>query len=146
MDIRLLAVSVNLTLAMVLNLFLLILSTVKYHIHTAILFTWTDYKTIFLPIVSHTRYPYFTRQIVFVDHLCLRHCSPTVTLQPSSVRGVGSAPPTHVQRIQPSTQLPRGQSCQPSVASSSIWEDLRTQSGSLALDDSPSLRASVVYL
>lgn len=23
-----------------------------YHIHTAILFTWTDYKTIFLPIVS----------------------------------------------------------------------------------------------
>ncbi|KAI9444016.1 UbiA prenyltransferase family [Lactarius indigo] len=35
---------------MVVNIFLLIFSAVKYHIHTAILFTWTDYKTIFLPI------------------------------------------------------------------------------------------------
>jgi hypothetical protein len=83
--------------------------------------------------------------LFFVDRLRLRNGSHTVVLQPSSVRGVGSAPPAYVQRIQPSTQLPRGQN-QPSVASSSVWEDLRTQSGSLALDDSPSLRAPVVYL
>ncbi|KAN0134225.1 UbiA prenyltransferase family [Lactarius tabidus] len=35
---------------MVVNIFRLIFSMVKYHIHTAVLFTWTDYKTIFLPI------------------------------------------------------------------------------------------------
>lgn len=60
MDIRLWAVSVSLTLAMVLNIFLLIFSTVKYHIYTAILFTWTDYKTIFFPIVRPTRSPVLT--------------------------------------------------------------------------------------
>ena len=60
MNFRLWAVSVNLTLAMVVNIFLLIFSMVKYHIHTAILFTWTDYKTIFLPIVSTTRLPILT--------------------------------------------------------------------------------------
>src|SRR5882762_4231434 len=54
MNIRLWAVSVNLTLTMVVNIFLLIFSAVRYHIHTAILFTWTDYKTIFLPVVSPT--------------------------------------------------------------------------------------------
>ena len=65
MDIRLWAVSVNLTLAMVLNIFLLIFSAVKYHIHTAILFMWTDYKTIFLPIVSPTHSPVLIRQWFF---------------------------------------------------------------------------------
>ncbi|KAI0058427.1 hypothetical protein BV25DRAFT_1830078 [Artomyces pyxidatus] len=29
-----------------------LLSAVKYHLHTAVLFTWTDYKTIFLPITA----------------------------------------------------------------------------------------------
>jgi hypothetical protein len=65
MDIRLWAVSVNLTLAMVLNIFILIFSAVKYHIYTAILFMWTDYKTIFLPIVSPICSSVLTRQWFF---------------------------------------------------------------------------------
>ena len=110
MNFRLWAVSVNLTLAMVVNIFLLIFSMVKYHIHTAILFTWTDYKTIFLPIVSTTRSPILVDRVVLilVDRLRLRHSSPTVILQPSSVWGVDLVPPAHVQRIQSSTQLSRG--------------------------------------
>ncbi|KAN0134222.1 Digeranylgeranylglyceryl phosphate synthase [Lactarius tabidus] len=35
---------------MVVNIFQLIFSALKYHIHTAILFTWTDFKTMVLPI------------------------------------------------------------------------------------------------
>ena len=149
MNFRLWAVSVNLTLAMVVNIFLLIFSAIKYHIHTAILFTWTDYKTIFLPIVRPAPSPIVTlpdrMSLLPVDCLCLRHCSLEVVLQPSSVRCVDLVPPAYVQRIQSSTQLSRGQK-QPSLASSSVWEDLRTESSSLALDNDPSLRTAVVLL
>ena len=41
-----------LTSIMVVGFILRLLSAVKYHLYTAILFTWTDYKTIFFPIVS----------------------------------------------------------------------------------------------
>jgi hypothetical protein len=94
---------------MVVNIFLLIFSAVKYHMHTAILFTWTDYKTMFLPIVRPTCSPVLTlpdRIVLFlVDHLRLRNCSPTVILQSSSVHCVDLVPPAYVQRIQSSTQL-----------------------------------------
>jgi hypothetical protein len=149
MNFRLWAVSVNLTLAMVVNMFRLVFSAVKYHIHTAILFTWTDYKTIFLPIVRPARSPVLTladrMMLSPADRLRLLNCSPAVVLQLSSVRGVDLVPPAYVQRIQSSTQLSRGQ-VQPSLASSSFWEDLRTQSGSIALDDGASLRAVVLLL
>jgi len=46
------SVSVHLTFSSVEDFLLKSFSAVKYHLHTAILFTWTDYKTIFLPIVS----------------------------------------------------------------------------------------------
>lgn len=148
MNFRLWAVSVNLTLAMVVNIFLLIFSAIKYHIHTAILFTWTDYKTIFLPIVCPAP-PVFILPdrlaLLLVDCLCLRHCSLEVILQPSSVRCVDLVPPAYVQRFQSSTQLSRGQK-QPSLASSSVWEDIRNESSSLALDNRPSLRTAVVLL
>ncbi|KAI9459388.1 UbiA prenyltransferase family [Russula earlei] len=35
---------------MVVHFILRLLSAVRYHLHTAVLFTWTDYKTIFFPI------------------------------------------------------------------------------------------------
>ena len=38
------------------DLIMRLLSAVLYHLYTAILFTWTDYKTIFFPIVSSSRY------------------------------------------------------------------------------------------
>lgn len=79
-----------------------------------------------------------------LDGLRLRNCSLTVFLQPSSMWGVDLVPPAHVQRIQPSTELPRGQS-QPPVASSRVWEDLRTQSSSFALDDGSSLHTPLIY-
>ena len=46
------SVSVNLTFAQAEDFLRQFFSAVSYHLHTAILFTWTDYKTIFLPIVS----------------------------------------------------------------------------------------------
>jgi hypothetical protein len=46
------SVPVNLTFSRAEAFLLKLFSIVKYHLHTAILFTWTDYKTIFLPIVS----------------------------------------------------------------------------------------------
>jgi len=46
------SVPVNLTFSRAEEFLLRLFSVVKYHLHTAILFTWTDYKTIFLPIVS----------------------------------------------------------------------------------------------
>ncbi|KAH9958196.1 UbiA prenyltransferase family-domain-containing protein [Russula dissimulans] len=41
---------VTLTLFMVVHFILRLLSAVRYHLYTAMLFTWTDYKTIFFPI------------------------------------------------------------------------------------------------
>lgn len=46
------SVPVNLTFSRAEDFLLNFFSAVMYHLHTAILFTWTDYKTIFLPIVS----------------------------------------------------------------------------------------------
>ena len=46
------SISVALTFCRAEDLLLEFFSAVKYHLHTAVLFTWTDYKTIFLPIVS----------------------------------------------------------------------------------------------
>ena len=46
------SVSVNLTFSQAEDFLRQFFSAVMYHLHTAILFTWTDYKTIFLPIVS----------------------------------------------------------------------------------------------
>jgi hypothetical protein len=83
--------------------------------------------------------------LFFVDRLRMLNCSPAVILQLYSVRCVDLVPPAYVQRIQSSTQLSRGQ-VQPSLASSSVWEDLRTQSSSLALDNGASLRAAVLLL
>ena len=40
-----------LTSIMVVDCLLRLISAVQYHLYTALLFTWTDYKTIFLPIV-----------------------------------------------------------------------------------------------
>jgi hypothetical protein len=36
---------------MVVDFILRLISAVQYHLYTALLFTWTDYKTIFFPIV-----------------------------------------------------------------------------------------------
>ena len=46
------SVSVNLTFSQAEDLLRQFFAAAMYHLHTAILFTWTDYKTIFLPIVS----------------------------------------------------------------------------------------------
>jgi len=46
------SIPVNLTFSRAEQFLLKLFAIVKYHLHTAILFTWTDYKTIFLPIVS----------------------------------------------------------------------------------------------
>ncbi len=46
------SVPVNLTFSRAENFIFDFFSAVMYHLHTAILFTWTDYKTVFLPIVS----------------------------------------------------------------------------------------------
>ena len=46
------SISVTLTFSRAEDFLLNFFSAVMYHLHTAILFTWTDYKTIFLPIVS----------------------------------------------------------------------------------------------
>ena len=46
------SISVTLTFCRAEDLLLEFFSAVMYHLHTAVLFTWTDYKTIFLPIVS----------------------------------------------------------------------------------------------
>lgn len=54
------SVPVNLTFSRVEQFLLKLFSIVKYHLHTAILFTWTDYKTIFLPIVSSPIRPPFS--------------------------------------------------------------------------------------
>jgi len=46
------SVPVNLTFSRAERFLLKLFAIVKYHLHTAILFTWTDYKTIFLPITA----------------------------------------------------------------------------------------------
>jgi hypothetical protein len=46
------SVPVNFTFSRAEDFLLDFFSAAMYHLHTAILFTWTDYKTIFLPIVS----------------------------------------------------------------------------------------------
>ena len=46
------SVPVNLTFSRAEHSLLNFFFAVMYHLHTAVLFTWTDYKTIFLPIVS----------------------------------------------------------------------------------------------
>jgi len=46
------SVSVNLTFSQAEDFLRQFFSAVMYHLHTAILFTWTDYKTIFLPITA----------------------------------------------------------------------------------------------
>jgi hypothetical protein len=40
-----------LTSIMPVGIVLQLIAAVQYHLYTAMLFTWTDYKTIFLPIV-----------------------------------------------------------------------------------------------
>ena len=39
----------------VVDLILQLISAIRYHLYTAILFTWTDYKTVFFPIVRPFR-------------------------------------------------------------------------------------------
>jgi hypothetical protein len=39
----------------VVDLILQLISAIRYHLYTAILFTWTDYKTVFFPIVRPSR-------------------------------------------------------------------------------------------
>ncbi|KAI0262562.1 UbiA prenyltransferase family-domain-containing protein [Gloeopeniophorella convolvens] len=46
------SISVNLTFNKAEDLLSYFYSSVQYNLHTAILFTWTDYKTIFLPITA----------------------------------------------------------------------------------------------
>ena len=102
MDIRLWAISVNLTLAMVLNILLLIFicGQVPYtHRYSLYVDRLQDHLPTHCKSYSFFC-PHSTMVLFFVDRLRLRNGSHTVILQPSSVRGVGSAPPTYVQRIQ----------------------------------------------
>lgn len=52
MNLRFASSSVKAILNMAVDCILRLFLAVMYHLHTAILFTWTDYKTIFFPIVS----------------------------------------------------------------------------------------------
>lgn len=59
------------------------------HLHTIILFTWTDYKTIFFPVVSRTPLilpvTHFDLTLNTIDLICLSNSpgSLLVTLAPS---------------------------------------------------------------
>jgi hypothetical protein len=100
------SVSVNLTFSQAEDLLRQFFAAVRYHLHTAILFTWTDYKTIFLPIVSM---PFLLLHSVvtsyFADCLCLCNCTCTVLLQPVTMLVMDLVPFTPVQCFQPSPQL-----------------------------------------
>lgn len=97
------SISVNLTFSQAEDFLRQLFSAVLYHLHTAILFTWTDYKTIFLPIVSilliHCG---LVIMPCFAD--CLRLCdrTRTVLLQPVTVLVMDLVPSTPVQCVQPS--------------------------------------------
>ena len=70
-----------LTSLMAVGFILRLLSAVQYHLYTAILFTWTDYKTIFFPVVSPSLsdvYPTCAQQTV--GRLCLRNGTRAVVL------------------------------------------------------------------
>jgi hypothetical protein len=101
------AVSVNLTFSKAEAFLLTSFSAVKYHLHTAMLFTWTDYKTIFLPIVRllPLRFSYNPVIPCFVDRLCLCDCACTVILQPAGMLDMDLVPLIIVQCIQPSAEL-----------------------------------------
>jgi hypothetical protein len=51
MNFRFASFHASLTSIMMVDFMLRLISAVQYHLHTALLFTWTDYKTIFFPIV-----------------------------------------------------------------------------------------------
>jgi hypothetical protein len=53
MNLRLGSLPAVLT-SIMLDFILRLLLALQYHLYTAILFTWTDYKTIFLPVVSRS--------------------------------------------------------------------------------------------
>jgi hypothetical protein len=68
-NIRFVSAPANSTLSMLVDFILRPLWVLRYYLHTAILFTWTDYKTIFFPIVSPWFSPAYIRlnttQVVF---------------------------------------------------------------------------------
>jgi hypothetical protein len=100
------SVSVNLTFSQAEDFLRQFFSAVLYHIHTAILFTWTDYKTIFLPIVSILfLLCYLVVMPCFADCLRLCDCTRTVLIQPVTMLVMDLVPPTPVQCVQPSPQL-----------------------------------------
>ena len=105
------SVPVNLTFSRAEDFLLNFFSAFMYHLHTAILFTWTDYKTIFLPIVSLLiRYlpflfPPSPLTLCFVDCLCLCNGTCTITLQPTPMLDMDLVSSTLMQCIQPSAQL-----------------------------------------
>ena len=108
---------------MALGFILRLLSAVQYHLYTALLFTWTDYKTIFFPIVSPPLPDVCSicaQQTV--GCLCLCNGTRAVVLWPLPMLPMGVVSLAPVQRIQSSTQHRRRQT-QPPVASSSVWED-----------------------
>ena len=100
------SVPVNLTFSRAEDLLVNFFSAVMYHLHTAILFTWTDYKTIFLPIVSFLiRYLFSCPPPVtpcFVDSICLCDGTCTIILQPTTMLDMDLVSSTLMQCIQPS--------------------------------------------
>ena len=49
---------------MVVDFLLRLISAVQYHLYTAMLFTWTDYKTIFFPIVRPSLCLTFSQRVL----------------------------------------------------------------------------------
>ena len=110
-----------------------VMSTAQYHIHTLILFTWTDYKTILVPVVNLLlQQVRVGSRVVSQDFIWLRH-SPLHSIS-NLVWGVAwiMATPAHLQHLQ-SSKEPGRRRDQSSLATPSIRKNHRNPSDHASL-------------
>jgi hypothetical protein len=102
----------------------LLFTTVRWHMHTLILFTYTDYKTIFIPVVSLAHALSLAPPLLtVVDHVRSSRCTCALTATPPERVRMDMAPPPPVQRVQ-SIQDARRRYGYPGVAPYTFWTRL----------------------
>ena len=96
---------------------------IRRHVHTAILFTWTDYKTIFMPVVRTFFFHIMSVRLLtslVSDCLCLCHYPFIFSFSSSARYSLDMASPPPLQRLQPSLlqdrRLPK-----PTMATPPLW-------------------------
>ena len=77
-------------------------AAIRWHIHTLILFTYTDYKTIFIPVVSIPHPPSLSLVLLLnvVDRVCSSRCPCAFATPPVERCSMDMAAPPPVQRVE----------------------------------------------